>query len=72
MRLLKNAYDAKLPKAIDIVVFKIGLSNSLSYIYQAYVVMFIIVVATVWIFPPCACAVDAFMAWQIGRPCCFV
>ena len=27
-------------------------------------------VATVWIFPPCACAVDAFLAWQIGRPCC--
>ena len=37
--LLKNTY-AKLPKAI--VVFKIGLWNSLSYIYQAYVVMFII------------------------------
>jgi hypothetical protein len=27
-------------------------------------------VATVWIFLLCACAVDAFLAWQIGRPCC--
>ena len=40
MWLLKNTYDAKLPKVI--VVFKIGLRNSLSYICQAYVVMFII------------------------------
>jgi hypothetical protein len=30
-------------------------------------------VATVWILQPCACAVDAFLAWQIGWPlwpCC--